>query len=870
MHLLTILLLLVAAIIPTTQAEASSLSHKTAHLSPDSKSSVLGCQFAVSRYMFGCDDSSGIWWACSCYYDPKLVTVVNCLQELSNDNNNLFVANLDAFSSYCEEFGEYQVNIDQLLQKYENGSKYIVNPATTNQSDGSPTTTVFYNPIELNINMTRGYKKDMFDFETNFVLSTYFGKFIAVYWSAIFASFAIYNKIIQTRSISLLNTNKKFNQKFINGMIKKYVTVPNTKTKHHDPIILKSIAKNPIFKYFSSALVPTRLESIILGAYILLNIILLVGDYNISTDSRLFPTISDQVLRYLADRSGIIAIDHVPILILLAGRNSILTWLSGLPYSSLIVYHKWISRGMFFNAFIHSVGYGIISAQRRTFWRNIFEERYYLFGTISTICAAVLMVQAMHYFRSRWYEVFLVTHIIFASIFLLGLVYHCLQVGWLEYTLLSILIWIFDRTLRIVKLYKFGVSLATITLVTPNTLKVTVPIKDAGKWKPFPGCYVFAYFLLPNTFWQSHPFSLLKSVTNEHEVILFIQVKGGITKKLYDYVTSHPGCKATIKVSLEGPYGDYYDLSKYKKVLFIAGGSGIPGPYYHLHEMLKGNDKQVAAADAAGAAAGGAAEESGTSKQDLKLYWSNKKFDDLKWFANELLELKGADCETCLYLTRERDATSIMTNHLLPKKDDNKDNNNEHDVTKTNSDSPIGISSEWEPLLSSSKKKPGKIPTSTSKTQAVNVNGSALAIEGLSNHNHQELLHNNHQGYGAIAAMGTRMQSESQLQSHNNSFSSLYSSGSVASMTLLTDKQIFEELNEFAMVKFGERPNLQRIIEENCTEMSYGGSGLGKNNSMAIVFCGPCVMCDDVRNVVSEVIEQYCLVIDIYEELQVW
>ena len=42
------------------------------------------------------------------------------------------------------------------------------------------------------------------------------------------------------------------------------------------------------------------------------------------------------------------------------------------------------------------------------------------------------------------------------------------------------------------------------------------------------------------------------------------------------------------------------------------------------------------------------------------------------------------------------------------------------------------------------------------------------------------------------------------------------------------------------------------------------------DRSIAIVFCGPAIMCDQIREVVAKLVDNYDQVIDIYEELQVW
>ncbi|GMM35110.1 hypothetical protein DASC09_024350 [Saccharomycopsis crataegensis] len=733
----------------------------------DVESTIIGCQFTVKDYAFGCvpEDISKSFWECSCIYEPIITSIIDCFQDFVSETR--LNEAIEEFSKYCSDTLEdrFELSRVDLWDIYYNGSNYIIDPVDKDDplNDSTvPSNKTFYVPIKLDQARVKMYYNDMRIFNYNLSTSTLSGKVICYYWSIIFLGFFFYNSFVHNNSLSLLNKNRKFNKTIINK-VKKYITIPNTiPNRHHFPCSFPILEAT---KIFSSALIPSRLETIIVTLYIILNIYLLVFGYQVNPKSSFFPTVPDQVARYLADRSGIIALDNVPILILLAGRNSILTWFTGLPYSSLIVYHKWISRGMVFNALIHSFLYLVISCENGTLGSSM-RESYFIWGVIATLFGVAIILQAVHFLRSRWYETFLIIHIIFASIFLIGMINHCLEVGWIGYTVASISLWALDRLIRLIRILKFGIQKATIKLVGDTTLQLSVP---KSCLKPYPGCYVFVYFWLPTTFWQSHPFCVIESVTDDNEVSIFIQVKEGITKKLYNYVQNCPNQAAKVNVSLEGPYGVYYNLEKYKTILFFAGGTGIPGPFYHLENIIRGTRKNnKPSQDGEG--------EGQQKQQYLKLYWSTKKLKDLEWFHNELKVLKSSRTATSIYLTREKDAKS---------------------ATESGDDREI------------------------------------------------------------ISMMEDGTENTHLLSSENSTFLS----------TKVPEEALLKELETFIDISFNRRPNIEKIMKQEFDSYQELGS---VDRSIAIVFCGPAIMCDQIREVVAKLVDNYDQVIDIYEELQVW
>lgn len=105
---------------------------------------------------------------------------------------------------------------------------------------------------------------------------------------------------------------------------------------------------------------PTRMETLLVASYWLINIIFLVvrrGGAELQVDPS----------KLIADRAGVLALWNMPIFFLLAGRNDFLVWLTGWPYGTFHVFHKWIARVSALMGMIHSVAYAVYMYQSMFF-----------------------------------------------------------------------------------------------------------------------------------------------------------------------------------------------------------------------------------------------------------------------------------------------------------------------------------------------------------------------------------------------------------------------------------------------------------------------------------------------------------------------
>ncbi|EMG48258.1 hypothetical protein G210_1192, partial [Candida maltosa Xu316] len=362
---------------------------------------------------------------------------------------------------------------------------------------------------------------------------------------------------------------------FVNAY-RKYITLPALfrKTHAHHRTVLRYV----------TFVFPTRLEAILVAGWFIMVLIMCCTNYVHVKPNYIWPQRNNELGRKVADRTGQISLWVISPLVMFAGRNNLLQWISGWPYARFVYIHKWMSRVMVMLGIAHSVGMtyngrGIGKYHTRN------AQSYVRWGYVAIISMGLMCFQGLMFFRRRNYEVFVAVHVLLAAFALTGIWVHTRQNGYQMWMYGAVGVWGFDRIVRICRLLFFGLKTAKVQLIANETVKVTV--SRPSWWKPFPGCHAFIYFMRPTCFWQSHPFTIVDSALEANTITFYIKVKGGMTHGLYQYLAQQPGQTAQIKVSIEGPYGIRMPIDRFENDVFIAGGNGIPGIYYEATDIAR-------------------------------------------------------------------------------------------------------------------------------------------------------------------------------------------------------------------------------------------------------------------------------------------
>ncbi|ODQ77001.1 hypothetical protein BABINDRAFT_42497 [Babjeviella inositovora NRRL Y-12698] len=407
--------------------------------------------------------------------------------------------------------------------------------------------------------------------------------------------------------------------------LKRHITLP----------AMHSTNKNVPPKLFGlpHGLLPTRAESLIIFLFWVYMILgSSIGFHHVSGNP-IWKRPMGEIGRLVADRAGMLALFVYPMLILFASRNNVLMFFTRWSYARFNTLHRHMARIFFALVITHGTGMTINSfGISSTKYKTRLQEGYILWGVVAAIFMGFMLVQSILVLRRKSYEAFLMVHILFAIVIMIGIHYHINSFGYQGFTWVTIGIWGLDRVIRWGRMFSFGVNEASVTLVAGETLRVTV--SKPKHWNSQPGQHAFVSFMMPACFWQSHPFTAISS--NENELSFAIKVKGGVTLSLYKHLVSMPSQTATIKVC------------KYSQSLLMASGNGIPGMYDHAMRLANTS-----------------------SKHSVKLVWVIRSYKPLSWMYEEMKKLGDTKVETIMYVTRPDDSLDY-TNETNASDSENK------------------------------------------------------------------------------------------------------------------------------------------------------------------------------------------------------
>ncbi len=380
---------------------------------------------------------------------------------------------------------------------------------------------------------------------------------------------------------------------------KHWLDAPLFRTRHHREFKLSSA--------ISVGTLPSRFQSFFLVGYFAVNI----GFCIWRIDYHSFSVGASQ----LVSRSGIMAVINMIPLFLLAGRNNPIIKLTGIPFDTMNLLHRWFGRIVVLEAIAHTVawmsskvhtkGWGAVQA-------SINHSQFIQMGFIGTVSFVFLMLHSPSPVRHAFYEVFLHGHIAAAGL-ALGAVWVHLKDRSTQFMLYGVVaLWAMERAWRFARLILCNVgnggTKADVEILPGDTLRVTV--RMARPWTFRPGQH--AYLYMPAIgLWTNHPFSLAwseeeedltktESIVDEkglpisrqdilehHKTSMsfLIRRRTGFTDKLYKKAERSVEGRFTTTAFTEGPYGGE-NLTSYGTVMLWAAGIGIAHQVPHVRDIV--------------------------------------------------------------------------------------------------------------------------------------------------------------------------------------------------------------------------------------------------------------------------------------------
>ena len=603
-------------------AEASGKSPKSYD---DLFITMQSCTRYISKFGTVCKSSKGkntFNYKCYCNDKPGFGTISDCFVTGYNNDSSVINNFVNACNLTTEEFySEYAKIQDEFTA---NGTEYAKKAKKSNStSSSSNSTVVLTTPLHINFNepfvpYRRAYKM----YYNNFNLSLDYGAIMLGYWAGVIALAMIFNFFIKM----FPKTYSKITGKIVN-FFRKNVFLPATFTKK------KSQEFTLGFGGFFDGLIPSRIETIVIIVFVLLTGFLNALHIHHVEGNPQYSTKNAELGHFIADRTGITVSYLIPLLILFGGRNNILQWLTGWDFATFIMYHRWISRISVLLVIVHAIAFSVSDKATGKYAKRMKSE-FMIWGTVATICGGFILFQAMLFFRRKCYEVFFLIHIVLATFFVVGGFFHLDRMGYGDFMWSAIAVWVFDRVVRIGRILFFGAPKAEVTIKGDETLKVIVP--KPRYWKSIPGGHCFIHFVKPTLFWQSHPFTFT-ATEEDDKIVLYAKIKTGITKQIAKSLYNTPGQTGTVRVLVEGPYGEPSGAGRTcDNLVYVAGGNGIPGIYSECVDVAKK-----------------------AKNQSIKLVWVVRNWKSLTWFKEELEYLKKTSIITTIYVTQPQDATGL-------------------------------------------------------------------------------------------------------------------------------------------------------------------------------------------------------------------
>ncbi|KAF9433196.1 hypothetical protein BGZ76_009758 [Entomortierella beljakovae] len=305
-----------------------------------------------------------------------------------------------------------------------------------------------------------------------------------------------------------------------------------------------------------------------------------------------------------SNRAGFLGLSCIPFLFAFAGKNSVVSFLTGISHHRINQAHRFIGLCLFIATSVH------MGCMIHVWlpWKNFLAQQLatpkvqYGIATYTTLCLIVLTAA---WPVRRWaYETFVVSH----SLFLVFLILVGLHTPYaMRFTVAGIFCYLINvLTGWFVKTH---VSLAQATVFQNRItrLRMDTPVPHS------PGQHI--YVCVPSiSLIQWHPFTI--SGGDDSSITIHARAVGGFTRNLCKWPEN-----TQRRVILAGPYGESVNVGRelgLHKTIFVAAGSGLAYIVPILMDFLKKRNFQK------------------SSNHSIEIAWCVRDPDEVQWFQEEL------------------------------------------------------------------------------------------------------------------------------------------------------------------------------------------------------------------------------------------
>jgi predicted ferric reductase len=359
-------------------------------------------------------------------------------------------------------------------------------------------------------------------------------------------------------------------------------------------------------------------------------------------------------------RAGFVSIAQLPLIFLLAGKNNIVGYLTGVSHERLNWLHRWCARCLFLTVTIHMgyffadwAPYNYITIQLKE--NNIVQR-----GFVAWVVLLWIVVSSVSPLRRWCYELFVVQHLASFAVLIAFIYIHTPEEVHV-YIWIPVGLFFFDRVIRALRTVYTNVSFfhpkqrkggqmsgfwackAEFTPLPHDTTRVVIQ-NPPITWTPGQHIFLSCHSIVPL---QSHPFTIA-SIPEDGRMEFIIKAEKGGTTRFHKYAKKLDGLpdstekRRTRTVAIEGPYGTLRPLRQFDSVVLLAGSTGVTFTMPLLRDLVQGWKENENLGAGSVSLFG---KPKGAVTRHIRFVWVVKSRGQLGWFAQQLSTI-SAEVET--------------------------------------------------------------------------------------------------------------------------------------------------------------------------------------------------------------------------------
>lgn len=399
-------------------------------------------------------------------------------------------------------------------------------------------------------------------------------------------------------------------------------------------------------------------------------------------------------------RCGFVTIAQLPLIFLLAGKNNLIGYVTGVSYERINWLHRWCARCLLLTATIH-MGYFFADwAPYNYIGTQLKENTLAWKGMVAWAMLMWIVLSSMTPIRGWCYEVFVLQHLVSFAV-MIGFIYIHTPVEVHVYIWVPVALWWFDRVARVSRIVYANISWfhprqrknghiegfltckAEFMPLPHNTTRIV--IKDPPiSWRPGQHVFLSCHSFLPM---QNHPFTIA-SIPEDRRMEFLVKAESGGTRRFFSHaeklqrLPTIPERAQKTSVVIEGPYGTIRPLRQFDSVVLLAGSTGATFTMSLLRDILQGWKEMAALPEQKPPLF---KKQIGAVTRHVRFVWVVKSRGQLGWFSEQLSAmvvdfhalqtvLRHIKLELTVYVTCDESFTeehrNILSTITAPKEPD--------------------------------------------------------------------------------------------------------------------------------------------------------------------------------------------------------